>query len=90
MTYKQSSINIWDLETLQRKIDFTGVFAHEFGLGQQEKVSILSFQHLAWAVDTETQKYIDTYPNCLMRVVSPDYHSFAVCPTKEPIVCNWW
>lgn len=85
LTYKQSSINIWDLETLQRKIDFTGVFAHEFGLGKQGKVCILSFQHLAWALETETQKHIGTYPNCLMRVVEPNYHGFAVCPTKEPL-----
>lgn len=88
LTYKQSSINIWDLETLQRKIDFTGVFAHEFSLGKRGKVCILSFQHLAWAVNTETQKPIDTYPNCLIRVVEPNYHSFAVCPTKEPLLAT--
>lgn len=86
LTYKHSSVNVWNLETGQRKIDFVLSNAHEFGLGKQGRVCIVNYQHLLWALDTETQKHIGTYPDYFISVKEPGSHWFAVCPAQKPLV----
>ncbi|MFW9257417.1 WD40 repeat domain-containing protein [Nostoc sp. CALU 546] len=88
LSYKQSFVNIWDLETGQSKKDFDLAMAHEFGLGKSGKVCIISFQHFLWPVDTETQEPIGTYPDYLMNTVQTAPHCLAVCSTKQPLLAT--
>ncbi|MBN3872510.1 WD40 repeat domain-containing protein [Nostoc sp. JL33] len=87
LSYKQSFVNIWHLETGQSKKDFDLAMAHEFGLGKSGKVCIISFQDILWPLDTETQDPIGTYPNYLMRSMLAN-HCLTVCSTKQPLLAT--
>ncbi|MHC5734552.1 WD40 repeat domain-containing protein [Nostoc sp.] len=86
--YKGSFVNIWHLETGQSKKYFGLGMAHEFALGKSGRVSIISFQDVLWALDTETQENIGTFPDNLIHTVLPHPHCLAVCPTKKPLVAT--
>ncbi len=88
LSYKQSFVNIWDLETGESKKGFDLAMAHEFGLGKSGKVCIISFQHFPLPLDTETQEPIGTYPDYLMNTVQTAPHCLAVCSTRQPLLAT--
>ncbi|MBW4558481.1 MAG: hypothetical protein KME59_21655 [Trichormus sp. ATA11-4-KO1] len=87
LNYKYSVINVWDLKTGQQRRNLELDTAHEFSLGKNGKVSVISFQDLVWVLDTETHKLInDDCPDYFIHPIFPNSHCFTVCPTQNPLL----
>ncbi|MGB3205964.1 MAG: hypothetical protein WBB28_13320, partial [Crinalium sp.] len=88
LRYKASSVNVWNLETGQQTKNFVLSNAHEFGLGKEGRVCIVNFQDLVWALDTETQEHIGTYPDYFISVLALHHRCFNVSKSKQPLIAT--
>ncbi|MEA5552156.1 hypothetical protein VB713_14520 [Anabaena cylindrica UHCC 0172] len=87
LDYKYSFVNVWDLKTGQQRRNLELGTAHEFRLGKNGKVSVISFQDLVWVLDTETHKLInDDCPDYFIHTIIPNPHCFTACPTQNPFL----
>lgn len=86
--YKASGVAVWDLKTgnLQKNCY---LMAHEFGLGQNGKVFITSFQDLLYVFESKTLEQInnDRY-QFMCDGCQPEVGAFAVCATKKPLIAK--
>ncbi len=85
--YKNSGMAIWNLETgsLEREKDLR---AHEFGLGDDGKVFVTSYQHLCFVYELKTGKQIDDYPDQFIHGINALDGEFIVCKQNKSIIAK--
>ncbi len=82
LDYKHSFIQTWDLLTGEPK-EHKDLTTHEFGLGKEGRVIVVTYQDWLWTLSTA---HLEKIGHGHIDFFTSTHVAFAICPAKQPLV----